>query len=102
MDLCKTTIFAALSMAGAVTGSSPAPAQTFQTYRCADGTQFILGFFQYDTRAYLELDGGPVTLTKRFALSGTRYSGRGVTLKITKSGTTLKHAKRPTTACEPV
>jgi hypothetical protein len=41
-----------------------------------------------------------VTLGKRLALSGSRYSGGGVTLKITKSGTTVKHAKRPTTACE--
>jgi membrane-bound inhibitor of C-type lysozyme len=80
--------------------SSPASAQTFQNYRCADGTQFIVGFFAYDTRAYLQLDGGSVTLAKRFALSGRRYSGRGVSLKITKSGITLKHARRPVTACE--
>jgi hypothetical protein len=33
-------------------------------------------------------------------LSGSRYSGGGVTLKITKIGTTVRHAKRPTTACE--
>jgi len=42
-----------------------------------------------------------VTLGKRLAFSGSRYSGSGVTLKITKAGiTTLKHAKRPVTACE--
>jgi hypothetical protein len=41
-----------------------------------------------------------VTLGKRLALSGSRYSGGGVTLKITKAGATIKHAKRPTTACE--
>ena len=29
----------------------------FQNYRCADGTQFIVGFFQYDSRAHLQLDG---------------------------------------------
>jgi membrane-bound inhibitor of C-type lysozyme len=83
-------------------GSSTAWAQTaFQGYRCADGTQFIVGFFQYDSRAHLQLDGKPVTLAKRLALSGSRYSGSGVTLKITKAGlTTLKHAKRPVTACE--
>jgi hypothetical protein len=33
-------------------------------------------------------------------LSGSRYSGGGVTLKITKAGTTVNHAKRPVTACE--
>ena len=86
---------------GAV-GSSAAWAQaTFKNYRCADGTQFIAGFFRYDSRAHLQLDGKAVTLTKRVALSGSRYAGRGITLKITKAGlTTLKHAKRPVTACE--
>ena len=42
-----------------------------------------------------------MTLKKRLALSGSRYTGGGVTLKITKAGlTTLKHAKQPVTACE--
>jgi membrane-bound inhibitor of C-type lysozyme len=81
--------------------ASAASAQTFQNYRCTDGTQFIVGFFQYDSRAHLQLDGKAVTLGKRLALSGSRYSGSGVTLKITRAGlTTLKHAKRPVTACE--
>ncbi len=91
----------ALVVAAMATGASTVFAQTsFQSYRCADGSQFIVGFFQYDPRAHLQLDGKSVTLAKRLALSGSRYSGGGVTLKITKSGTTLKHAKRPTTACE--
>jgi hypothetical protein len=35
------------------------------------------------------------------ALSGSRYQGRGVTLKIARAGlTTLKHAKRRVTTCE--
>jgi membrane-bound inhibitor of C-type lysozyme len=75
---------AVLSTAAAV--SSPASAQTFQNYRCADGTQFIVGFFEYDQRAHLQIDGRAVTLTKRVALSGSRYSGGGVTLKITDVG----------------
>jgi membrane-bound inhibitor of C-type lysozyme len=82
------------------TGASAAFAQTsFQSYRCADGSQFIVGFFQYDPRAHLQIDGKSVTLAKRLALSGSRYSGAGVTLRITKAGTTLKHARRPVTAC---
>jgi membrane-bound inhibitor of C-type lysozyme len=83
-------------------GSSAALAQsTFKNYRCADGTQFIAGFFQYDSRAHLQLGGKPVTLAKGLALSGSRYTGRGITLRITKAGlTTLKQAKRPVTACE--
>ena len=84
----------------AAAGASPAAAQTFQNYRCADGTQFIVGFFEYDTRAHLQIDGKAVTLAKRFGLAGARYSGGGVTLKITKTGTTVKHARRPVTSCE--
>ena len=52
-------------------------------------------FFDYDTRAHLQIDGRAVTLAKRLALSGSRYSGGGVTLKITKAGITVKHARRP-------
>jgi membrane-bound inhibitor of C-type lysozyme len=92
---------AALSVARIAAVSSPALAQTFQNYRCADGTQFIAGFYQHDSRAYLQVDGTAVTLARRLTLSGSRYSGSGVTLKITKSGITLRHARRPTTACEP-
>lgn len=74
---------------------------SFRNYRCADGSQFTAGFFQYDSRAHLQLDGKAVTLPKRVALTGTRYQAKGVTLRITKAGvTTLKHGKRPATACE--
>lgn len=85
-------------MAGA--GSLPASAQTFQNYSCADGTQFIVGFFEHDKRAHIQIDGRAVALGKRLALSGSRYSSGGVTLKITKAGTTIKHARRPATKCE--
>jgi membrane-bound inhibitor of C-type lysozyme len=81
------------------TGASPAAAQTFRTYACADGTQFIVGFFQYDKRAHLQIDGKAVALNKRIALSGSRYSGGGTVLNITKVGATIKHGKRPASAC---
>ncbi|TWI06573.1 MliC family protein [Bradyrhizobium daqingense] len=78
----------------------PTNAQTFQTYHCADGTQFIVGFYDGDKRAFLQIDGEPVTLARRLAVSGARYSGAGVTLKIPKTGPTMvKHLKRPVTAC---
>jgi membrane-bound inhibitor of C-type lysozyme len=83
-------------------GPTSASAQTFQSYRCADGTHFIAAFYPYDTRAHLQIDGGPVTLRKRLAWSGARYSGEGVTLTITKTGVTVKHMRRPATACEPM
>jgi membrane-bound inhibitor of C-type lysozyme len=102
MNWCKTiTIFNAAALAANLASSSmPVFAQTFQNFRCADGSQFIVGFFPYDRRAHLQIDGKAVTLGKRVALSGSRYSGGGVTLKITKAGTTVKHGKRPATACE--
>ena len=93
---------AALFVAGVAATSSPTSAQTFRSYRCADGSQFIVGFFEYDQRAHMQIDGRAVTLGKRLALSGSRYSGGGVTLKITKGGTTVKHGKRPVTACEQI
>jgi membrane-bound inhibitor of C-type lysozyme len=93
---------AGLCLAGIATGASPGVAQTFQSYRCADHTQFIVGFFDHDSRAHLQVDGHEVTLAKRFALSGARYSGGGVTLKIGKEGITLKHIKRPVTKCEAI
>lgn len=102
MNRRKIIIFGlALCAVAAAATRSPAFAQsTFQNYRCADGSQFIVGFFQYDKRAHLQIDGKAVTLGKRLALSGSRYSGGGVTLTISKAGARLRHAKRPLTACE--
>ena len=91
---------AALVFAAAAATLSPASAQSFQSYRCTDGTQFIVGFFEYDQRAHLQIDGKAVTLGRRVALTGAHYAGGGITLKITKSGATVKHARRPTTTCE--
>ena len=90
---------AALGVARIMIDPSPAAAQTFKTYGCADGTQFIAGFFQYDKRAHLQIDGKAVALSKRIALSGARYSGGGIVLKVGKAGATIKHGKRPASAC---
>jgi membrane-bound inhibitor of C-type lysozyme len=101
MNWRKTIILAAvLSAAGTLACLPRAFAQSFQTYRCTDGTEFIVAFYAYDTRAYVQIDGRPVTLARRLALSGSRYSGSGVTLKITKAGIMIRHARRPVTACE--
>jgi hypothetical protein len=90
---------AALFVAGIAAAPSSAFAQTFQNYSCADGTKFIVAFYPYDKRAHLQIDGTAVTLGRRFGLSGY-YSGSGVTLKIGKDGTTVRHAKRKVTSCE--
>jgi membrane-bound inhibitor of C-type lysozyme len=101
MNKRKTAGLGAALFLGMVASSAALAQTTFKNYRCADGTQFIVGIFQPDSRAHLQLDGKAVTLSKRLALSGSRYTGSGVTLKITKAGlATLKLAKRPVTACE--
>ncbi|MDA9431050.1 MliC family protein [Bradyrhizobium sp. CCBAU 51627] len=99
MDRHKAIVVGIAMLAG-MTGARQANAQTFRNYHCLDGTQFIVGFYDYDTRAFLQIDGEPVTLARRLTVSGTRYSGAGITLVIGKSGgTTIKHLKRPATAC---
>jgi membrane-bound inhibitor of C-type lysozyme len=96
----KAIVLAITMLAGGMISARQADAQTFQTYRCADGTRFIIGFYDHETRAFLQIDGEPVTLEKRLTLSGARYSGAGITLRIGKTGaTTVKHLKRPVTAC---
>ncbi|MDN5001848.1 MliC family protein [Bradyrhizobium sp. GCM10027634] len=96
----KAILLGITMLAAGISGARQADAQTFRNYRCADGTQFIVGFYDYDKRAFLQIDGEPVTLAKRLTVSGTRYAGAGITLRIDKTGaTTVKHLKRPVTAC---
>jgi membrane-bound inhibitor of C-type lysozyme len=97
------TIVLGMAVAGTLAGLGPVLAQTtaVHVYRCVDGTNFIVGYFPYDKRAYVQIDGGEVTLRKRLSLSGTRYAGSGVTLLIAKSGAVLvKHARKSVTACD--
>ena len=91
-----------LIVLGTMLSAAPmaASAETFQTYACADGSQFVAAFYPHDARhAHLQIDGRAVALTKRVALSGSRYTGGGITLRISKAGTTIKRGKRPVTAC---
>jgi membrane-bound inhibitor of C-type lysozyme len=103
MKCLRDGIFGAVLGATAVAAlpSGAAAQSSFRNYRCADGSQFTAGFFQYDSRAHLQLDGKAMTLPKRVTLTGSRYQARGVTLRVTRAGvTTLKHGKRPATTCE--
>ncbi|MET4390182.1 membrane-bound inhibitor of C-type lysozyme [Bradyrhizobium sp. F1.4.3] len=100
MDRHKAIVLAIAMLAGGIFGARRADAQTFQTYRCADSTQFIVGFYDEDKRAFLQIDGESVTLAKRLTVSGARYSGAGITLTIGKTGTTtVRHLRRSVTAC---
>lgn len=86
-------------------GVSPASAQaaqtpTFQNFVCEDGARFTAAFLKYDPKqVHLQLDGKAVALRKRFTLSGARYTGRGITLTMNKSGTILRHGRRGPTRC---
>jgi membrane-bound inhibitor of C-type lysozyme len=96
----KAILLGITMLAAGISGARQADAQTFRNYRCADGTQFIVAFYDGDKRAFLQIDGEPVTLAKRLAVSGARYSGASITLRIGKTGaTTVRHLKRPVTAC---
>jgi membrane-bound inhibitor of C-type lysozyme len=80
----------------AVLGPIPALAQTFSTYQCRDGAQFVAAFYQGDKAAHLQLDGKAVRLPKRVAAVGTRYAKGDITLRIMKTSTTLQRGKRMT------
>jgi membrane-bound inhibitor of C-type lysozyme len=82
--------------AAIVIGQSPVVAQTFLTYSCLDGSEFAVAFFAGDRSAYLHLDGKAMSLPRRLSLSGTRYAKGDITLRITKSVTTLTRGKRST------
>jgi membrane-bound inhibitor of C-type lysozyme len=85
-----------LGTAGIVLSQLPVFAQTFLTYRCHDGSEFIVAFYEGDKRAHLQLDGKAIALSRRISLSGFRYTKGDITLKITKTVTTLKRGKQLT------
>src|SRR3954464_11877400 len=98
MTRCKAFII--LGAAVVAAAASPASAQTFRNYDCADGSRFIVAFYDYDKRAHVQLDGRAMALSKRLSLSGARYVQGNVTLKVAKTGAaTLKHGRGPVTAC---
>ena len=104
--MSRYKIIAVVTMlAGCFFGCLPVSAQatSFQNYHCADDTQFTVGFYPHDSRAYVHFrdGGGAVTLRKRLAVSGRRYSAARITLKVSKSGrTAVKRPGRAETACE--
>jgi membrane-bound inhibitor of C-type lysozyme len=101
MNRRKAVVYGAvLCGAAVVAGASAASAQSFQSYRCTDGTRFIAAFYDHDSRAYLQIGGRAVTLARSLSLSGARYAGNGILFRITKAGITVKQARRPGTACE--
>src|SRR5689334_16319699 len=92
----RRDFIAIFGAAGILISQSPVFAQTFRTYRCFDGSQFILALFEGDNRAHLQLDGKALTLPKRISLSGSRYVKGDISLRITKTITTLRRGKQST------
>lgn len=89
---------AAAALSGAT--ASPAAAQTFQSFICADGARFTAAFLKYDPKqVHLQIDGKAVALKKRFTLTGSRYTARGISLTVNRSGTILRHGRRGPTKC---
>ena len=102
--LKRGNILLTVAVAGMI-GLTPAFGQdttTVRTYRCADGSQLIVAFYPWDSRAFVQIDGGEVTLPRRLTLwGGQRYSRAGVTLWIGKTGRiSVKRPRRPETDCE--
>lgn len=85
-----------IAAAGILIGQLPVFAQTFRTYRCYDGSQFILAIYEGDKRAHLQLDGKAITLPKRISLSGSRYAKGDISLRMTTAGITLKRGMQST------
>lgn len=79
--------------------ASPANAQKFFNYACADGSQFIAAFFPQSKSAYLQLDGKAMTLPQRLSASGARYAKSGVTFWIKGNTAQLKRPKKQWTRC---
>jgi len=71
---------------------------TFHSFHCRDGTDFVVVFSKGTSRIHVQLDGKAMALPRRLSLSGARYSGSGVTLRIKENAATLGRG-RQTTEC---
>lgn len=88
-----------LLVAALVGGSSPAAAQKFFNYTCADGSQLTLAFITQSKSALVQLDGKSITLPQRLSASGARYAKSGVTFWIKGNEAQLKRPKKKWTQC---
>ena len=83
-----------LLSAFAAAGVTSAAAQTLLTFHCGDGTEFVAALYP-STRAYVQLDGKSMTLSRRISLSGARYSAGDFTLRIKENSATLTRGRYP-------
>jgi membrane-bound inhibitor of C-type lysozyme len=71
---------------------------TLRTFRCDDGTNFVVAFYRRESRAHVQLDGKAMTLPRRLSLSDARYSAGGITLRIKEKDAALSRGRK-TTEC---
>jgi membrane-bound inhibitor of C-type lysozyme len=69
---------------------------TFLAFHCDDGTEFVASFYEAGRRAQVQLDGKALTLPRRLALFGPRYSAGGITLRMKGMAATLSRGRRST------
>ena len=81
-----------LLSAFAVGGATSAAAQTFLTFHCGDGTEFVAALYR-GTRAYIQLDGKAMTLPRGISFSGARYSAGDITLRVKGNSATLTRGR---------
>ena len=84
------------TLTAGVGGVAPAFAQTFLTFHCGDGTQFLAAFREGTRSAYVQLDGKAMTLPRRLSLSGARYSAGSTTLRIKQNTAALSRGRQST------
>jgi membrane-bound inhibitor of C-type lysozyme len=84
-----------LILAALADGTQAAPL-TFLAFHCDDGTEFVASFYEAGRRAQVQLDGKALTLPRRLALFGPRYSAGGITLRMKGTAATLSRGRRST------
>jgi membrane-bound inhibitor of C-type lysozyme len=98
VNICKFGLVAA-----AIVGmTSPASAQKFFNYTCADGSQLTAAFVPQSKSAFVQLDGKSLTLPQRLSADGGRYAKGGVTFWIKGNTAQLKRPKKKWTQCSTV
>jgi membrane-bound inhibitor of C-type lysozyme len=77
-------------------GTAQAAPQTFLSFHCGDGTEFVASFYEAGRRAQVQLDGKALTLPRRLALFGPRYSAGAITLRMKGTAATLSRGRQST------
>ena len=92
----QQAFIALISVVSILICQSRVSAQTFHTYHCRDGSEFVIAFFEGERVAHIQLDGKAIALPQRMSLRGFRYKKGDITLRLTKTVTTLKRSNRST------